>query len=129
MENLNNTPVDSIELTGMMIDPDKDNILASVNRNDQLGFIKFREAYFCQALEEHALLVENIPRNLGGNIFKKWGRMARLKKHHFLVLSGSRGGFVRKMERTRINKDEQKMENDGVFTRLFSPKGRSKGDY
>lgn len=125
---MNDTPVDAIELTGMMIDPDKDNVLSSINRNDQLGFIKFKEAYFCQALEEHALVVENIPANFGGNIFKKWGRMARLKKHHFLVLSGSRNGFVRRMEKTRINKDEQKLENDNVFSRLFNSKNK-KGDY
>lgn len=128
MENEQQYPVDSIELTGMMIDPDKDNILSSINRNDQLGFITRRDAYFCEALEEHALLVENIPNSLGGNIFKKWGRMSRLKKHHKLVVSGSVGGFVRRMEKTRINKDEQKNETEGVFQRLFQSKSR-KGDY
>jgi len=128
MEQVNDSPIDSIELTGMMIDPDKDNILTSINRNDQLGYIKHKEAYFCQSLEEHALVVENIPSVLGGNIFKKWGRMARLKKHHFLVLSGSRAGFVRRMEKTRINKDEQRLESDNVFSKLFSPKSK-KGEY
>ena len=127
MENQQNSPVDTIELHGMMIDPAEENTLQSINRNDQLGYIKFREAYFCQALEEHALVIEKIPPSLGGNIFMKWGRNARLQKHHFLVLSGSRSGFVRRMEKTNINKDERKSETEGVFSRLFSPKSKKEG--
>lgn len=122
-------PVDTIELTGMMIDPDKDNVIQPVNRNNQLGNIRFREVYWCQALEEHALVVENIPNSAGGNIFRKWGQMSRLKKHHFLTLSGSRGGFVRKMERTRIQKNDNETEADNMFASFFKPKNKRKGDF
>lgn len=117
-----NMPVDYIDLQGKMVEPDKDNIQQPINRNTQLGNIKYKEAYWLQSLEEHSQNVENIPASLGGNIFRKWAYMARLKKHHFLVLTGSRYGFVRKLQRTEIHKAERKDTKEGAFNKIFASK-------
>jgi len=116
-------PINSIEIEGRLIEPDMlTNEQEGINRNLQLGNIPVKDLYRLQALEEHSMILGRVPKCLGGDIFKKWADDTRVKKHHFLVLSGSREGFVRRMSRTSIQEASMEQKQKGIFKGLMGPK-------
>ncbi|MFO7886821.1 MAG: hypothetical protein R6U59_00770 [Eubacteriales bacterium] len=115
--------INAIEIESRLIEPDMlTNDDKGINRNLQLGNIHRNDLFRLQALEEHSMILSKIPKSLGGDIFEKWSKDTRLKKHHFLVLSGSREGFVRKMSRTSIQEASMQNKKEGLFQGLMKPK-------
>jgi hypothetical protein len=83
------------------------------------------EIKWLQQLEDTRVDICNVPDNMGGQIFRKWGHSLSAQKNHYLVMTGSKDGQVRKLMRTNITKNDNKLEtkkasaffnkrNDGV---------------
>ncbi|MEX1384438.1 hypothetical protein [Lutibacter sp.] len=118
-------PISQVEIEGRLIEPAiQGNDINGINRNLQLGNLRERELSRLQSLEEFAMVLEKVPVCMGGNILAKWAEDARFKKHHFLVLSGSKNGFVRTMSRTSIQEASMNNNTGGIFKGLMRPKRR-----
>jgi len=122
MEAENDLPVNETEIQARMLEPEKKVKDDALNRNLQLGNVKYRELFWLQKLETEGDNIRQIPVCDGGDIFKKWGEGLSLDKNHFLALSGSRNGFVRQILRTTISKNTNNYENEksgisGFFNR------------
>jgi 16S rRNA A1518/A1519 N6-dimethyltransferase RsmA/KsgA/DIM1 with predicted DNA glycosylase/AP lyase activity len=123
--------VNAIEIESRLVEPDmQTNRDEGINRNLQLGNINKKDLFRLQALEEHAMILSRVPTCLGGDIFDKWAKDTRAKKHHFLVLSGSDRGFVRRMARTNISEGKMQTEQSGgLFSGLIKSKKSNGGNY
>lgn len=122
----NDLPVDDTDIQGRLVEPEKDSVKNSVlNRNLQLSNLNGRELWKMQQLEVHNQTVGQIPNSMGGNIFRKWGAAASTEKNHYLLLSGSKGGFIRKMLRTNLLSKSINTPKSSAFERMFSKKKSS----
>jgi len=110
----NNMPVDETEIRARLIEPEQslDAEGGVINRNLSLGNLKATDLKWLHDMEVTRQNLTMIPESQGGDIFNRWGVKLSLEKNHYLVLSGSKGGFVRRIEKTNIQSTNVSSSDD-----------------